>query len=365
METVPNTISASRVPALLGIDKRCSPLTLFLRLRGAIGEEDLSENEAVREGIFYERATADIACHKFGMRIVDGFEQKTLTHGQLSGHPDFLAIDEHGKLAILEVKNPFWSYAGDDGDDSWGEPGTDQVPKAHMVQAMIYCHLFREWSNSAERSKPRAVDIFDKELADYAYVIARLRGGVERYKVPLDKEVIRLVEEEVRLMLTRVEIDDPPDPQDEADQRMRWVVKDPTKKAPCNVEMVALLDTLRNVKKQLKAMGEQESAIKAQILGHARDAAVLEYVDHGTGEAIEIATLKPMRKFDKRQCLLDHAEALMAADCLTVDVERLKKHQRALHEQYSNVPEDMGAQTRQLRLKEKAIDQILKSMEGK
>lgn len=360
MENVPDTISASRVPALLGLDKRCSPLTLFLRLRGAIGEEDLSENEAVREGIFYERATADIACHKFGMSIVEGFEQKELWSGQLSGHPDFLVIDEHGKLAILEVKNPFWSYAGDDGDDSWGEPGTDQVPKAHMVQSMIYCHLIR--SDSFRQMLLRLS--LSREVADYAYVVARLRGGVERYKVPLDKEVIRLVEDEVRMMLTRVEINDPPTPLDEQDMRMRWVVSDPAKKAPCNIEMVALLDTLRDIKAQTKALGDQESAIKAQILGHAQDAAILEFVDHGTGEAIEIATLKPMRKFDKRQCLLDHAEALMAADCLTVDVERLKKHQRALHEQYSNVPMEMGAQTRQLRLKEKAIDQILKRMES-
>lgn len=349
---LPTTISASRVPALLGLDKRLSPLTLFLRLRGAIQERDISNDEAVREGRFYERATAEIICDKYKMVIVAGFEQKLLQSGCLSGHPDFVVQDEHGKLAVLEVKNPFWSYAGGENDDDWGEPGTDQVPRAYFIQSLIYQHLLRD----------AAIDM--GEIADYAYVAVKLRGGVERFRVPYDPEIIEVVKREVDMMLTRVQINDPPDPRDEADMRKRWIVDD-TRKAEVNLAFVGgVLKQLREVKAQLKDLGARESELKAMILGVLQEAAEAEFIDHQTGERIPVLTAKANREFDAAACWASQRDLLIERGYATVDTARLRVEQKSLYEQFMSTPTEIGSQKRTIRLRDKAIDQILLRLEA-
>ena len=369
MENVPETISASRVPAVLGLDKRLSPLALFLQLRGVVEPKDISNQEAIREGIYYERATAEIACAKFGMKIVEGFEQKTLRHGKLSGHPDFLMIDEHGKLVIGEVKNPFFAYSGGEGDDDWGEPGTDEVPRAYYLQSLIYSFLFQKWiAEQMPKKKSERETTPEMEqaqgVADYAYVIARLRGGVERFKVPYSYAVVQKVESEVDMMLERVRLNDPPTPADEQDMRLRWVVDEEKPAAECNIALVSVLDHLQKVKASIKVLEKQESELKMQVLGHMQDCGELQYVDHGTGDRISVATAKASRSFQKSECWEQHRDLLLEKGYVTVDTTRLRAEQKGLYDQFMKAPTNVAEQKRTIRLKSKAIDQILQAQEA-
>lgn len=346
---VPNTISASRIPAMLGMDSRCSPLSLFLRMTGAIKEQSLDEDVAIQQGRFYEKATAEWACAVYGMKLVDGFEQRTLRNGVLSGHPDFLAVDEHGKLVILEVKNPFWSYSGND----WGESGTDQVPKPYFIQASVYGDLFREWclnhdnammiSDTLVKLGCLSADDVAERIADYTYVVAKLSGGIQRFKVPIDQEIIAMVTKEADAFLVRVATGDMPSPQDETDMRNRWPVTE-DKAVECDIAFLETLRALSSVRAQAKALSEQESTLKALILGFAQDAAKIQH------RGIVVATLDAQRAFDAEACLAAHPD-LLTKGYAKLDTTKLAKEQKALHEMYMRKPENAVDQTRVIRLK--------------
>ena len=324
---------------MLGMDPRCSPLTLFLRMQGKLGDDP--DNAAMQAGRYYERATAEWACDTYGMKIVEGFEQKTLEHGPLSGHPDFLAIDEHGKLVILEVKNPFWSYKGDD----WGEPGTDEVPKPFYIQSSTYNHLFKQWAsheNQMERD-----EMLRYPVADYSYVIAKLAGGICRYKIPLKPALISRIEADAQTFIARVLNDDPPTPEDEQDQRNRWPVTE-GKVVDCNSAFVEQLKALDAVKAQIKELTKQESALKTVILGFAQDAERIEWVqDDGT--RIPVCTLSTNRSLDVESLTADHPALLQRFAKL--DTTALRKADKALVESYMRKPTDPTKATRVVRLK--------------
>jgi len=329
------TVSASRIAAMLGLDRYCTPLTLFLRMRGQLSDE--VDNAAIQQGRYYERATCDWACDTYGMEIVPGWEQTRLSHGYLSGHPDFVVRDEHGKLAIAEVKNPFWSYKGDD----WGEPGTDEVPRAHFLQAMTYNHLVLKGvvTKGVRMDGP-------KDWADYSYVVAKLKGGIARYKIPYDGDIMRLVEMQAKAFVERVANNDPPSPEDEQDMRNLWPVQE-GKVADCNSAFVEQLKALDAVKKQIKQLTEQESALKAVVLGFARDAETIEYVDNGSRTTV--CSLATNRTLDTEALLADHPDLL--AQFAKLDTAALRKANKALVERYMRRPADPTKATRVIRLK--------------
>lgn len=326
-------VSASRVPAMLGMDHRCSPLTLYLRMRGQLSDD--ADNAAIQAGRYYERATADWACDAYGMKIQEAWNQAELSHGPLSGHPDFLVVDEHDKIAILEVKNPFWSYKGDD----WGEPGTDEVPQPYFLQTLTYVHLLHKFT-TASRWAPF-------ELADYGYVCAKLAGGICRYKIPYDKAIISKIEAEAQTFIHRVVNEDPPTPQDEQDMRNLWPVTE-GKVIDCNSALVEQLKTLADIKQQIKQLAEQESALKTFILGFAQDAERIEWVkDDGT--RIPVCSLATNRQLDAEQLAADHPELL--AKFAKLDTAAVRKHDKALVERYMRKPTDPTKASRVIRLK--------------
>ena len=329
------TVSASRVPAMLGMDHRCSPLTLYLRMRGELSD-DVADNAAIQAGRYYERATADWACDTYGMTIQPGWAQKTLTHGPLSGHPDFVVLDEDDKLAILEVKNPFWSYKGGD----WGEPGTDEVPKPYFLQTLTYVHLLHQ-----QLQGTRLQETFG--LANYGYVCAKLAGGIARYKIPYDKAIIAKVEADAAKFIARVAEGNPPTPEDEQDMRNLWPVTQ-GKVADCNSAFVEQLKSLDAVKKQIKQLQQEESALKAVVLGFARDAESIEWV-RDDGSRITVCNLAANRTLDTESLLADHPNLLQ--QFAKLDTAALRKADKALVERYMRKPESAVEASRVIRLK--------------
>lgn len=342
------TVSNSRLAAMLGLDSRCSPLALYHRMRGEV--PDIEDNEAMRQGRYYEEATARLCCDDRGMTLLTEGAQETVSEGRFSGHRDYAAIDEHGKLVTLEVKNLMFADVGEDG---WGDPETDQVPTPYLIQEMGYIHTHlgkplvqaKGWRDSAE-------DLAKLRFADYGYIAARLRSGVHRYKIPLDKDVIAKLDSEMEAFLERVKNGDAPTPQDEADARNRWAVKD----GKFIEADQTLLEAMRNqirLKRQVKELEKQISENNHLILGHAQDAERIEF------DGRVVATLKANRAFDGKACLADHPE--LSSDYLKIDTTKLRNEQPTLYELYKRRPENAVDQVRPLKLK----DKILLPEEGK
>jgi hypothetical protein len=123
------------------------------------------------------------------------------------------------------------------------------------------------------------------------------------------------VEARAEMFVRRVADNDPPAPEDEQDMRNLWPVQE-GKVADCNSAFVEQLKALDAIKKQIKQLTEQESALKAVVLGFARDAETIEYVN-----------------FAK------------------LDAAALRKSNKALVERYMRRPTDPTKATRVIRLK--------------
>lgn len=315
------TISASRVAAMLGVSPYQTPLSLYFELRGELGEQE--DNELLEEGREFEAAIAKIACRKFGFELI-GSGQLELSYGPLSGHLDFVVRDETGRLVVLEIKHTLF---GASGDDSWGEPGSDQVPRHYWLQDQTYTHLLKRKHG--------------EEAADYGYLAARLRRGVTLYKVNYDRAVCEKLEQEAWAFLARVEASNPPDAQDEADARRRWSVEG-EKVAVAGEEQMAVLRALAAIRAQKKALDAEEANLALLVLGWAQDAG--RVVSEG-GEAL--ATLTVSRRFDAVAFAEQHPD--IAARHQRLDSSLLGKEQRKLYEAFMRYP-PQAEQTRAIKL---------------
>ena len=337
------TVSNSRLASMLGLDPRRSPLSLYHSMRGEI--PDIQDNEAMRQGRYYEHATAKLCCDDRGMQLLSEGAQETVTEGRFSGHRDFAAIDEHGKLVTLEVKNLMFADVGEDG---WGDPETDQVPTPYLIQEMGYIHthkgkpLVQDLEGFAKLRR----DLQGLRFADYGYIAARLRSGVHRFKIPHDPQIIAKLDEEMAKFLQNVKEGNAPTPQDEADARNRWAVKDNG-----YIEADAtILEAMRNqvtIKRQIKELEKQATANNLLIICFAQDAERIEY----KGQVV--ATLKANRSFDAKACLEAHPD--LGSQYLKIDTTRLKDEQPTLYEMFKRRPENAVDQTRPVKLKDKVL----------
>jgi len=341
----PLMIRASAVGAVLGLSKFQSPLTLYHRMRGEIPEQP--DNELLKEGRYFEDAIARIAADKFGFELRQGLDHPVgeidegmgwlLTDGEiLNGHPDrYFVID--GKVGVLEIKQTRYGEVGHGG---WGDPGTDQVPDDYWFQVQTYIYLAM-----------KNPEMFDLPVADYGLLAAHMNSGTELYKIQHDKQVIEKVREECFEFVQRVKDGNPPDPQDEADARNRWAVRE---KNPigCDIGVVEQLRQLTRLKIQEKAIRSQISEMQTAIFCYAQDHDTIVYHDENGAERV-VATVGVNRKFNAEECLQNHPDLLN--NYATLDTSKLRKENRKLYDAYSRKPVDPIEQTRVLRIKEKAL----------
>jgi len=320
------TISASQVGAMLGHSPFMSPLLLFHKLRGELPE--LEDNETLKEGRYFEDAIAKIAREKFKIDSWQG-PKKLGPSGVLTGTPDRYVVS-NGKRAVLEIKNTLFGHEGEGG---WGQPGTDEVPANYWYQAHTYAYLNMHEGAGA---------------GDECLLAARLHSGVQLYRIKLDPDVAAKVEGEARAFLKRVEQNDPPTPRDEADMRMRWMVRE-DKVAIANEAGVERCKKLREVKKARKDLEQQESDLQTLLLGYAQDASRIEHHNE-IGLRTVLCTMSANRKFDAEKFIEDNPH--MAALYQKLDTTALQKAQRAVYDCYMRKPATISEQVRTIRLKE-------------
>lgn len=149
-------IGGSDAPAIMGLSKWRTPLSVWLDKTGQIEAAD--ESEPMRWGTLLEPVIRQEYATRTGRAVVTPGLIRHPDHEFIIGTPDGIADDGR----IVEIKT---ARSG----DGWGEPGSDQVPDDYLIQVQHYMML----SGAA--------------LADVAVLI----GGSDFrvYTVPADREL--------------------------------------------------------------------------------------------------------------------------------------------------------------------------------
>jgi putative phage-type endonuclease len=256
-------IGSSDAAPSLGLSPYKTPLELYA--------------EKIGEG----RAVLDTPEMAWGRRlertILDHYQMETGRGTELAPplmrHPNGFMIahlDARGEDRVIEAKTAR-------NDRGWGEPGTDQIPQAYLLQVthqMIVSGL---------------------SLADIAVLI----GGSDFriYPIRLDPELAELVIAGEREFWRRVQERDPPEPTTLAEAQLRWrQSKEQSVELPSNVaDAYRRLVEVRAQVKTLEEEGDKYEMTVKQWMGEAAIATV---------DGIEAATWrtsKPSQVFDSKR----------------------------------------------------------------
>jgi putative phage-type endonuclease len=129
-------ISASKVPAILGISPWESPFSLWHRMHGDVGKQE--GNVSTERGEFVEEAI--ISWLRYKLKTVVEYGQQT----EHPDHPDWIATPDgqvHVEGAVCGVEAKSQAY-----DTEWGEEGSAEIPPYYLAQVawqMIVCGFRR------------------------------------------------------------------------------------------------------------------------------------------------------------------------------------------------------------------------------
>lgn len=319
---------------MIGCDPRLSPLGLYLQMRGEM--PPIEDSEVLEEGREFEDAIARIAARKYSLAIDPASNQRRLVHGPLSCHLDRLCLRQ-GCVGPLEVKHAVRSRSPE-----WGDPGTDQVPMQYWMQVQVQGHLWRRCRRQDEYPGLAS--------AEEGLLAANLLSGTSIYRIHLDEDVIERIEQQALEFLARLREGNPPDPRDEADMRMRWLVRR-GKTVEATEEQLAWARSLAEVSAYRRQVVEEceaeESRLKALLLGFAQDA---EQIVKRTpaGKVVTIVRLGADRRFDAAAFEAAHPE--IAARFRKLDTTALGKQERGTYEAFLRPPETVAEQRRTVRV---------------
>jgi putative phage-type endonuclease len=187
--TVPDRrrgIGGSDAPAILGVSKWRTPLDIYLEKRGE--GEPQPESPAMRWGTALEPVVRQAYADLTGETVrVPGL----LVHPErlwMLAHVD--GLTESGRL--VEIKTARMA-------DGWGEPGTDEIPDAYLIQVQHYLSV-------------TAISVAD---------VAVLIGGSDFrvYEVPADADLQGVIVAAEVDFWDRVQTGRPPDPVSLADAK--------------------------------------------------------------------------------------------------------------------------------------------------
>ena len=169
------------------------------------------------------------------------------THAFMLGSID--GVTDDGRL--VEIKTARSA-------EGWGEPGSDEVPDAYLVQVQHY------------------LAVTGLSIADVAVLI----GGSDfrLYEVPVDPELQGILIDVEGAFWDRVQRGDPPDPITYADTQKRW----PTSAAltvQASSEIEHAVQALRSEKAEIAAREKFADALQAAICAAMGEGDVLVYGD--------------------------------------------------------------------------------------
>ena len=178
-------IGGSDIPAICGLSEYSSALTVYNRLKG-IGPPQV-QNEAMFWGTKNEPIIAEVYTERTGRELMTADFKRHPDYDWIGGHVDRLVVSQPG---IVECKTASEYVA-----KLFGEPGSDEIPNAYIMQGQWY------------------MEIFDRDWCDYPVKIGGNRMHI--YRAVRNPEIFNLALEKAKTFwFENVQKSIPPDPDD-------------------------------------------------------------------------------------------------------------------------------------------------------
>lgn len=264
-------IGGSDAAAIVGASKWKTPLALYLEKRGEAPAQP--ESPAMRWGTLLEPLVRQQYCNESGESVRVPSLLVHPTYPWMIGHLD--GITDSGRVVELKTARSA---------EGWGEPGTDEIPDAYLVQVQHYMLI-------------TALPVAD---------VAVLIGGSDfrRYEVPADRDLHGMLIEQEAEFWARVKEGRPPDPVSLADARLRWPTSS-SATVQASPDILRTVERLRAVRDQLGEIEAEEQQLAAEILKAMGEADTLAHRD------AVIATWKsskPTMRFDAKAFQAAHPD---------------------------------------------------------
>lgn len=156
-------IGPSDVAVLFGLNPYKSLYKLWHEKAGNIEPEDLSNNEDVEDGIYYEEPTARLFAKRNKLKLSSGGFHSSAEIDGFGGTTDFvIASETRDEKGILEVKNTGWRYY-----NTWKDIGP---PMHYQLQLQAYMGLTGfKWGMLAISVDRKLLPPFEYEFKPQAY----------------------------------------------------------------------------------------------------------------------------------------------------------------------------------------------------
>lgn len=224
-------IGGSDVAAILGVSKWRTPLDVYLSKVGEAVESE--DNDSMEWGRRLEPVVRQAYSDKTGTQVLVPSELiRSEKHPFMIANLDGLTEDR-----VVEIKTARTSA-------DWGEEGTDEIPDYYLTQVQHY------------------MSVTGKTLCDVAVLIGT--SDFRIYTVKSDPELESLIIKAEEEFWRLVESNTPPEPRTLEECKVAF----PTSvKAivEADAEIARALKTLSQVGKELSALKETESALKAKV----------------------------------------------------------------------------------------------------
>lgn len=128
-----NFVGSSDVSTILGLNKYANIVDLWLEKTGQT-EPDESTNLAASLGTHLEAGLCALYAQEYKVEIVRGETFKHSEHDFMAAQLDGLILgdlNEHLEIKTAGLINPRFN------GDEWGEPNTDRIPLAYLVQCQF------------------------------------------------------------------------------------------------------------------------------------------------------------------------------------------------------------------------------------
>lgn len=266
-------VGGSDAAAVLGLSKYKTPLQVYQEKRGELGP--IPDNEPMLWGRVLEPVIRQQYAERTG-RVVH-LPEGIIRH---QTHPFMLAtvdgITDDGRL--VEIKTARTAQ-------EWGEPGTDEVPQAYLIQVQHY------------------LEVTALSVADVAVLI----GGSDfrMYHIEADPELQQMIVEGEAEFWDRVQRADPPEPVSYADVQARFGRSSVNGAIEADQATYQALDDLRKIRQAMKNLEADEEAQKAIVMKALGDNDTL------THQGRVIATWKAQdgaKRFDSKTFQAHHPD---------------------------------------------------------
>lgn len=272
-------IGGSDVAAILGLSRWSTPLDVYLQKRGET--PSTPDNNAMRWGRYLEPAVRQAYADETGrvVRVPEAMLRHPRHEFMVANIDGFSGDREAGDLRLFEAKTA--RVATD-----WGEPGTDEIPQAYMLQVQHYMIV-------------TAAPVTD---------VAVLIGGSDFriYEVPADRELQdMLIEAEAEFWL-RVQRGEPPEPVSYADMQARYGRASQSASVVASVNVERAINRLRAIKDERTALDDAEKEARAIVMGAMGQADTL--IDPAGAVLATWKAAAPTKRLDASALKVAHPE---------------------------------------------------------